>query len=78
MSYSIDYCTKIFTLVVALFLFPSVSIPCRFAMVPDKYILQYHKKKRFTLPPEGTDEMYTSGIIFITDLNLCLPLHYYA
>ena len=40
MSHSITFSTEILTLAIAPFLFFSVVIPCKFALVPDVYILQ--------------------------------------
>ena len=49
MSYSIFSSTKIPALAIASFLFILDGILCKFAMVPDVYILLSLGKKRYTL-----------------------------
>ena len=51
MSYSITFSTKILTLAIAPFLFISVDVLCKFAMVPGEYILLFPQEEavhRFT------------------------------
>ena len=59
------------------FLFISVGVLCEFAMMPDVYILSSPQEKKYTLFPEETDE-HIRQHIHQKDLNLCLPLCYYA
>ena len=71
MSYIITCSTKILTLAIAPFLFISVDVLCKFAMMQCEYILLFPQEEEVL-----KGQIYTFGSILQKEKNICLPLYY--